>query len=193
MIVPLAEEHASQVARLHCDNLTGLLTRLGYRATVAHYRACAATPLATAFVFLDQGRVEGFVAGAANPARLKREIPRRKPWSVLTGLLAGLLRRPSAALDLFQNLARPPAAAYDPEAPELTYLAVSAQARRAGVGRELVEAFARSLAARGVEAFELSVDSDNQGAVRFYEKMGFVPLGEYREFSTLHRRYRLRL
>lgn len=193
MIVPLQPDHVAQVARLHCRSLTGLLTRLGYRAAEAFYEGCVESPAATALVFVEAGRVIGFVAGSADPALLKRQVTRANPWKVFFGLLVGVLRRPAALIDLAAGLKAPPVGAYDPKTPELTYLAVSSEARGEGVGERLVQAFARALAGGGESAFELSVDSDNLGAIRFYERLGFVALGEYREFSTTHRRYRLPL
>ncbi|WP_076858307.1 GNAT family N-acetyltransferase [Bradyrhizobium mercantei] len=53
---------------------------------------------------------------------------------------------------------------------------VRQQARRAGIGRRLVEA-ALELAAQSVELVQLAVVKGNEPAVRLYESMGFVAYG----------------
>ena len=86
----------------------------------------------------------------------------------------------------------PDEGSFDPRQPELTYLAVSPEQRKSGIGGSLVDAFTQAMRDISVPAYELSVDDDNERAVAFYEGRGFKLLGRYREFGTLHRRYRLR-
>jgi ribosomal protein S18 acetylase RimI-like enzyme len=83
--------------------------------------------------------------------------------------------------------------AYDPQVPELTYLATAEHHRGSGIGRQLVDAFDTAMRERGAPAFELSVDEDNQAAIAFYERLGFRLSGKYREFGIVHRRYRREL
>lgn len=82
---------------------------------------------------------------------------------------------------------------YDGRAAELTYLAIDEKLRGAGIGGRLVEAFDRAVRDVGGTAYELSVDADNLPAMRFYETLGFVRVGEYHEFEILHKRYRREL
>jgi len=113
--------------------------------------------------------------------------------SVLGGIAAGILRSPSSLVWLLKSLGGPPRGAYDPRIPELTYLATDAAHRGKSIGARLVEAFNASLRGQGVGAYELSVDDDNAAGIAFYEKLGFRPIGRYREFGTEHRRYRIEL
>lgn len=57
---------------------------------------------------------------------------------------------------------------------ELDKLAVRAEARRAGVGRALVEAAFAWAAERGFDCVEVAVHEFNAGAIAFYESMGFT-------------------
>ena len=82
---------------------------------------------------------------------------------------------------------------YDRGAAELMYLAVSSETRGRGIGERLVEAFTEEMRNAGVQAYELSVDEGNESAAAFYERLGFVPRGRYREFGRFHRRYRLEI
>jgi ribosomal protein S18 acetylase RimI-like enzyme len=53
-------------------------------------------------------------------------------------------------------------------------LFVTDGARGGGHGRELVEAAFESARARGCKRIELDVNEQNEGAVRFYESLGFT-------------------
>jgi ribosomal protein S18 acetylase RimI-like enzyme len=82
---------------------------------------------------------------------------------------------------------------YDSQAAELIYLAVDQGERSSGVGKQLVEYFSQKLSESGVTAYELSVDADNQNAIRFYDRLGFVEINRYQEFGIDHKRYRMEL
>lgn len=65
---------------------------------------------------------------------------------------------------------------------------VRAAARRAGVGRRLIEA-ALDLAAQSVELVQLSVTGGNEPAYRLYRSMGFVEYGVERHALKIDGRY----
>lgn len=190
MIEPLAKRHVNRVAELHGAALTGLLTALGPAAARAFYVGCCRAGAATGFVYMDAGQVQGFVLGSAHPDSLNAVVLRANPFGVLAGLLAGVLRRPTALRWILKSSGGPDEGSYDRTSPELTYLAVARGARGGGVGRQLVDAFTGAMRKAGAPAYELSVDDDNEGAIAFYERNGFVLLGRYREFGIRHRRYR---
>jgi ribosomal protein S18 acetylase RimI-like enzyme len=58
----------------------------------------------------------------------------------------------------------------------LYYLAVAPTRRRAGLGRDLVAAAERWLAARGVPKVHLMVREDNRAVVGFYERLGYADM-----------------
>ena len=57
---------------------------------------------------------------------------------------------------------------------EVDSLAVRAQYRRAGIGRALMERAERWAAERGLNEVQLNVWEFNQGAIAFYEELGYV-------------------
>lgn len=193
MIQTLRDEHVTEVARLHSASVRGLLQRLGDRALLAYYRGAVRSGLAVAFVYLEHDVVRGFVLGSIHPDQLRRGVVRANPWGVLNGTGMGVLRRPSSLVWLLRSLRGPDPGSYDPRVPELTYLATSENHRGGGIGRQLIEAFGEAMRKRGAVAYELSVADDNLAATAFYERLGFRLAGQYREFGTLHRRYRLEL
>jgi len=190
-ILPLAREHVDDVARLHGAHLTGLVSLLGPRATRAFYAGCVGSALAIAFVALEGDAVRGFVMGSVDAGALRRDAFRRNRLGMLLGASIGILTRPTTLRWLLEHVRGTEPAGYDTSAAELIYLAVSTEARGSGLGGRLVEAFARALELRGVRAFELSVDAENEQAIRFYQRMGMRRVGQYREFGALHVRFRM--
>ena len=65
---------------------------------------------------------------------------------------------------------------------ELLTMAVTPQARRAGLGAELVAAFLHQAALRGADQAFLEVASDNPGAARLYTRAGFAVTGRRRDY-----------
>jgi len=193
VIVPLAKSHVRDVARLHCETLTGLLTELGEPAARAFYSGSVRVGSARGFVDAEGGTILGFVFGSVRPADLKKEIFRRNPFGTVAGLVSGSLRKPSAFGFLLKSFKGPDEGTYDSACAELTYLAVAQGSRKSGAGRRLVEAFSGAMRDAHVPSYELSVDGDNAGAIRFYETLGFKLVGRYREFGIAHGRYRLEL
>ncbi len=193
MVEPLASAHLDAVVGLHARCLTGLLRSLGDRATRAYYRGFIRSDRCIGFVEVHEGEPAGFVVGSTSPQELRREILRRNPIETLVGTLLGFARSPVSAAYFVRSAFARADRGYDGRAAELTYLAVDEKLRDAGIGRRLVEAFDRAVRDAGGTAYELSVDADNLPAMRFYEALGFVRVGEYREFGILHKRYRREL
>jgi ribosomal-protein-alanine N-acetyltransferase len=59
----------------------------------------------------------------------------------------------------------------------LNLLAVRARYQRTGIGRRMVAWLEASALVAGIEAIELELRRDNAGARRFYERLGFRPVG----------------
>lgn len=189
LIAPFGAQHVDEVARLHCSSLTGLLAQLGVPAARAFYAGCVEIESAVGLVCLQDGAVRGYVLGTAHPDKLKQAVLRRHPFATLAGLCLGMVRRPVRLVWLVQSLTRADEGKYDRDAAELTYLAVAADCRRWGIGKQLVNAFTGAMRDAGVQAYELSVDDDNLPAIKFYERLNFRLIGRYREFGIMHRRY----
>lgn len=193
MITQFGREHVKDVARLHRQNLTGLLTALGLRAIRAFYTGCVKTSSAIGFVYVDEDEMLGFVVGSLRPDKLRMESLRANPIDTLVGMSVGMVRRPSSLLWLMKSFGGPDEGSYCASIPELTYLAVASESRGGGIGRQLVDAFTNAMRRSRTGAYELSVDENNQQAISFYERLGFVLSSRYREFGVWHRRYRLEI
>jgi len=65
-------------------------------------------------------------------------------------------------------------------------IAVSSAARGQGIGRELLLALEKGAVDRGRLDMRLEVATDNGGAIRLYESMGYRAFGEYHDYYTDH-------
>lgn len=187
VVEPMRRIHLDEVTRLHHENLTGLLRRLGARAIRGYYRAALARKESLGFVALSHDRVTGFVFGSTEPGTLTRSTFLSRWYDTVPPLLWKVLTRPGLAVDLLRTLR---GARGDIQTAELIYLAVDRSARRDGIAKNLVATFSQDISTRGAESYELSVDDDNQAAIPFYENLGFRLTGTFEEFGVLRRRYR---
>ena len=192
MLEPFNSSHVNAVTQLHLCNLTGLLRDLGPGATRAYYKGAACSSSAIALVYMQESSLLGFVLGSANPQGLRREILTNNFFQTLVGTCSGVIRKPSTLRSLLSSFLLD-SDDYDSRAAELIYLAVDQNQRSSGVGKQLVERFSQKLSESGVTAYELSVDADNENAIRFYDRLGFVEVNRYREFGIEHTRYRMEL
>lgn len=65
----------------------------------------------------------------------------------------------------------------DPATADLVSMWTAPEERRAGVGRVLVESVAEWCRQRGVGILRLMVTGNNEGAIRFYERLGLQRTG----------------
>jgi ribosomal protein S18 acetylase RimI-like enzyme len=65
----------------------------------------------------------------------------------------------------------------DPRKGQLISMWVAPEARRKGVGRQLIDAIAVWAEERGISTLQLMVTSVNESATRFYEQLGFAKTG----------------
>jgi ribosomal protein S18 acetylase RimI-like enzyme len=190
MIEAFNSSHVNAVAQLHLGNLTGLLRDLGSGAINAYYHGAASSSTAIGYVSVQGSGLSGFVFGSASPQRLKREILAKSFFQTFIGTCSGVMRKPGTLRSLLSSF-WPGNQDYDSQAAELIYLAVDGNQRSSGIGQQLIEHFSHKLSESDIPSYELSVDADNQDAVRFYDRLGFVEVSRYSEFGTDHIRYRM--
>lgn len=70
------------------------------------------------------------------------------------------------------------------EQARILMFAVSARFRRQGIGRQIMDAFVRTCAMRGLRRIELEVRVSNEEAIRFYKHYGFEKAGVLPKFYT---------
>ena len=173
---------AAAMARLHADGMPdAFLPTLGPRFLARLYRALATDPEAVALVAEGVDGVVGFAAGVPSVGGFYRRFARgHGPAAALAA--APRLVRPSVARRLLETVRYPAQETNGdgngrlPDA-ELLSIAVAPGFRAGGTGRALADGVLTGLAGRGVDDIKVVVGAANQGANRFYAKVGFSPAG----------------
>ena len=189
----LTSADVRSLARLHREAFPGFfLSTLGEPFLVQFYRGFLTDDSAVSVVARGaDGRVRGAVVGTTEPAGFfRRLVKSRWPGFVLASARVVVLN-PRAAPRLLR------AVRYRGETPAgcqgalLSSLCVDPSLQGTGVGRQLVEAWTREVASRGVVdmAFLTTDAEDNSGVNRFYQAQGWVLSDSYatREGRSMNR------
>ena len=180
VIRPATGADAAAMARLHADGMPdAFLPTLGPRFLARLYRALAADPDAVALVAEGVDGVVGFAAGVPSVGGFYRRFARgHGPAAALAA--APRLVRPSVARRLLETVRYPATGNGDGPMPdaELLSIAVAPGWRAGGTGRALADGVLDGLAGRGVGDIKVVVGAANQGANRFYAKVGFREAGQ---------------
>ncbi|HET6815055.1 MAG TPA: GNAT family N-acetyltransferase [Actinomycetota bacterium] len=181
VVRPATPADAVAMARLHADGMPdAFLPTLGPRFLARLYRALATDPEAVALVAEGVDGVVGFAAGVASVGGFYRRFARgHGPAAALAA--APRLVRPSVARRLLETVRYPADSGGNgdgqlPDA-ELLSIAVAPAFRAGGTGRALADGVLAGLAGRGADDIKVVVGAANQGANRFYAKVGFSPAG----------------
>jgi glycosyltransferase involved in cell wall biosynthesis/ribosomal protein S18 acetylase RimI-like enzyme len=180
VVRPATPADAVAMARLHADGMPdAFLPTLGPRFLARLYRAVATDPEAVALVAEGVDGVVGFAAGVASVGGFYRRFARgHGPAAALAA--APRLLRPSVARRLLETVRYPANGAGNGRLPdaELLSIAVAPGHRAGGTGRALADGVLAGLAGRGVDDVKVVVGAANQGANRFYAKVGFREAGQ---------------
>lgn len=180
------EADARRAAELHAGRITeGFLSFLGPSFLTRLYRRICRSPHGFLLVAVADsgseangaGEAAGFVAGSTDLGHLYRSFL----WH--DGLAAALAAAPRL-LSGWRRVAetlRHGASTADGtgRGAELLAIAVDAGRQTRGVGTQLVSAFLDQVTAQGGEAAYVVVAADNPGAIRLYERAGFVLQSEF--------------
>ena len=190
--------HAPALAAIHMEGQPGtFLTLLGGEFLTALYTQIASSPLGFGHVALLDGEVVGFVVATVDTGQLFKEMARRRWVHLAWPLFKRVARHPALFKRVLFALRYPELEQGEGEgeegAAELLSIGVRADLRSRGIGGRLVEALVEECRARAIPALDVTVDTTNEGANRFYPRHGF----RYRKTFKLYERemhsYRLRL
>ncbi|MCX6044897.1 MAG: GNAT family N-acetyltransferase [Chloroflexi bacterium] len=198
MIVKLARAHAAAAARLHIAGQPGtFLTSLGPDVLTVLYRVLPESATGFGYVALadhpiqsptdsshsspithHSSLVTGFVSATSNVGRLFAEMGTRRIHQFLPPLCARFVRQPTLIFRSLQTLLYPFLAAQDQgkgsdAAAELLSIMVAPEARAQGLGAQLLQALLVECALRQIRWLDVTVDANNAGARRFYERHQF--------------------
>lgn len=192
-IRPMQMRDARRVAELHQAAMGhSLWARLGIPFLNALYRALVDTPPFLAFVYEEEGRIRGFIAGSTDTTAMFREVFRRS-WLPL-GLRAvpGILRDPATVPLLVRTGTYFDVSGADVPAESL-FCSFERDLRGTGVSNLINKVLFDDLCARGHSRVKITTEVDNEGANRQLTSWGFEPQARFRFYGKDMVRYVLDL
>ena len=183
-IRPMQMGDAERVAALHQAAMgRSLWARLGTRFLTTLYRSLMESQRFLGFVYLQDGRIDGFIAGSTDVAAMYQEIFHRRWLPLGVAAANGLLRRPSV-LPLLLRTGSYFESSGDDVAAESLFCSFVPALRGTGVSNQINKVLFDDLLARGIQRVKISTEVDNKGANRQLRSWGFQ---EQRRFTYYHK------
>ena len=197
-IVQLSRTHAADAARLHIAGQPGtFLTSLGPSVLTVFYQALPQSPAGFGFAAIDDSSraaldqtlpvkthnpispiALGFVSATTSVGALFMELGTRRIGQFLPPLFARFARQPALILRSVQTLRYPFLVRAGPDhhtgaTAELLSIMVEPAMRSQGIGTQLMTALLAECRQRQIQHLDVTVDTTNAAAQRFYIRHGF--------------------
>ena len=206
-IEPLRSRHVSEVARLHVEAMgRSTWAHLGERFLEEVYRGLIADQDFLGWVFVEDGKVGGFIAGSRDASRMFRSVLIRRWWRLGVAALPGLLGKPSLALRLLSTPAYfavgavrsagrrlDPTGARQEVSAESMFCSFEPHLRGRRIAGLINKVLFDELLARGHRRVRITTEADNLGANRQLRSWGFVDRGTFSFYGKRMREYVLDL
>jgi len=184
---PMVRGHLGDVCRLHEAAMgDSLWARLGRPFLHAVYSGLVEHPDFVGFVYEEEGRVRGFIAGTSNGPRMLREVLRRRAVRLAPATILGLIRRPGAAGHLLETLRyfrRSTPDNLEGVTAESLFCSFEPELRGRRISGLINKLLFDELAARGHSHVKITTEADNAGAVRQLSSWGFEQAGRFRFYG----------
>jgi len=163
------------VVKVHLSSFQGFfLTFLGRQFLSELYAGIVVDSTGIAFVYREEDRVLGFIAGTSQPAGFYSRLLNRRWWRFALASLMPILKNPLIIPRLLRAFRKPQDVSNQPDTGTLMSIAVTPEAQGRGLGQVLVKAFLEEAADRGLKHVDLTTDKNNNDSVnQFYQRMGF--------------------
>ena len=184
----LEAQDVPAVAQLHHASMgNSLWAQLGIGFLEALYRGLLLDASFIGFVYEEDGRVGGFIAGTEDAAGLFGRTLRRHALHLVVPTLLGLLRRPRVLLWLLTTplyfarsrvgpIARTPASEVRAES---LFCSFAPQLRGRRIAAHINLVLFEALCARGHKQLKITTEADNHAAIRQLNSMGLVACGGF--------------
>ena len=181
-IRPLQHRDAARVAELHEAAMgNSLWAKLGRRFLTELYRGLVDNPRFIAFVYVEDNRVRGFIAGSTDAAAMMREVFRSRAAVLgLASLPAAL--KPAVLRHLVQTARYFDASGADVPAESL-FCSFEPDLRGKRVSGHINKVLFDDLLARGIPNVKVTTEVDNEGANRQLKSWGFEDRGHFRFYG----------
>ena len=188
MIRPIEFNDIDSIVKIHLATFKGFfLSFLGARFLSLYYSGIYKDSNGIGYVFVEDGKVCGFVAGTADPRGFYSKLLRRDWLRFALASVRAVLKKPSSFMRIARAVLYPSQNLSGDHIAGLYSLGVIPEKQGAGIGQKLVLSFLYDAKKRGCKLVTLTTDRYNNDNVNlFYCKMGFKIQQQY---STSEKRH----
>lgn len=170
MIVPMEQQHATDVGKLHHKYVPSLLTDLGERMCVIFYETVLRSDNNFGFVYIENSKVLGFIFGTTDNSRLFR-YPRIM-FAIGIRLINNLTVIKKIISRFQENV---------PSGPEVSFIAIDLEVRRKGIANQLILPLFEEYTKKNCSHVMNWIDADNKPSLSLSLSRGSQIIGEFNE------------
>lgn len=166
----------NDIVTIHLNTFTGFfLTFMGRGFLNQMYTSYCDYEEASLLVAEEDGKAIGFLAYSSNFSGLYKFMIKTRLIQFGWYSIGAFFRRPSAFMHIISAFLKPGEAKREEKYVELSSIGVDPNIKSKGIGSLLIDSLKRKVDFTKFAYINLETDAvDNEGAIHFYEKNGFV-------------------
>lgn len=170
------KELINEIVTIHLNTFTGFfLTFMGRGFLKQMYQSYCDYDESGLLVAEEGGKALGFLAFSSNFSGLYKFMIKTRLIQFGWYSIGAFFRRPSAFMHIISAFLKPGEAKREEKYVELSSIGVDLNVKSKGIGSKLIDALKDNVDFNKFAYINLETDAvDNEGAIHFYEKNGFV-------------------
>lgn len=170
------KELINEIVTIHLNTFTGFfLTFMGRGFLRQMYQSYCDHDESGLLVAEEDGKALGFLAFSSNFSGLYKFMIKTRLIQFGWYSVGAFFRRPSAFMHIISAFLKPGEAKREEKYVELSSIGVDPNVKSKGIGSKLIDALKDNVDFDKYTYINLETDAvDNEGAIHFYEKNGFV-------------------
>lgn len=170
------KELINEIVTIHLNTFTGFfLTFMGRGFLKQMYQSYCDYDESGLLVAEEDGKALGFLAFSSNFSGLYKFMIKTRLIQFGWYSIGAFFRRPSAFMHIISAFLKPGEAKREEQYVELSSIGVDPNVKSKGVGSKLIDTLKDNVDFDKYAYINLETDAvDNEGAIHFYEKNGFV-------------------
>lgn len=181
MIEKMSESTIKGAVDLHIECFrNSFLTSLDRSVLACMYENYVSSELGRAYVYIENGKVVGLVAGAINPSVYYNQMLRKRGYRFFWLMIKRAIRDPGILVSIarrnYRGFFRPDESEQAYRKASFDVIGVKQEYRRSGIALQLTKSLFDGFRESGVSEVNLGVLASNMGSRRFYEAIGLKHL-----------------
>lgn len=170
------KELINEIVTIHLNTFTGFfLTFMGRGFLKQMYQSYCDHDKSGLLVAEEDGKALGFLAFSSNFSGLYKFMIKTRLIQFGWYSIGAFFRRPSAFMHIISAFLKPGEAKREEKYVELSSIGVDPNVKSKGIGSKLIDSLKDNVDFDKYAYINLETDAvDNEGAIHFYEKNGFV-------------------